>query len=95
MLAGVNDSASMQQSSLQLLDRQPFKVNLIPYNPTGMYDGSSRDRIARFKAILDCRTASLDGAADARARHRRGVRPAGGYRLTIVPGLLTQARVRA
>ena len=30
-----------------------FKVNLIPYNPTGMYDGSSREKIAEFKAVLD------------------------------------------
>jgi 23S rRNA (adenine2503-C2)-methyltransferase len=28
-------------------------VNLIPYNPTGMYDGSSRDAIASFKRVLD------------------------------------------
>ena len=28
-------------------------MNLIPYNPTGMYDGSSRDGIARFKNVLD------------------------------------------
>jgi 23S rRNA (adenine2503-C2)-methyltransferase len=28
-------------------------VNLIPYNPTGMYDGSSRAAIAAFKSVLD------------------------------------------
>jgi 23S rRNA (adenine2503-C2)-methyltransferase len=28
-------------------------VNLIPYNPTGMYDGSSRSSIAAFKMELD------------------------------------------
>ena len=28
-------------------------MNLIPYNPTGMYDGSSRDAIAAFKSVLD------------------------------------------
>jgi 23S rRNA (adenine2503-C2)-methyltransferase len=28
-------------------------VNLIPYNPTGMYDGSSRKAIDAFKAVLD------------------------------------------
>jgi adenine C2-methylase RlmN of 23S rRNA A2503 and tRNA A37 len=31
----------------------PFKVNLIPYNPTGLYDGSSRAAIDGFKAELD------------------------------------------
>jgi hypothetical protein len=29
-----------------------FKVNLIPYNPTGSYDGSSREAIAAFRAAL-------------------------------------------
>ena len=28
-------------------------MNLIPYNPTGMYEGSSRDAIAAFKSVLD------------------------------------------
>ena len=28
-------------------------MNLIPYNPTGMFEGSPRDRIAAFKAVLD------------------------------------------
>jgi 23S rRNA (adenine2503-C2)-methyltransferase len=28
-------------------------VNLIPYNPTGSYEGSSPARIAAFKAVLD------------------------------------------
>ena len=36
-----------------VLDPKVFKVNLIPYNPTGMYDGSSREAIAAFKAVLD------------------------------------------
>jgi 23S rRNA (adenine2503-C2)-methyltransferase len=53
MLDGVNDSVQHARELAELLDRQVFKVNLIPYNPTGMYDGSSRDRIAEFKAVLD------------------------------------------
>ena len=36
-----------------LLEPAAFKVNLIPYNPTGLYDGSSREAIAAFKAQLD------------------------------------------
>ena len=28
-------------------------MNLIPYNPTGMFDGSSREAIAQFKEVLD------------------------------------------
>ena len=53
MLAGVNDSRVQAQELAALLDPQVFKVNLIPYNPTGMYDGSSRGAIAEFKAVLD------------------------------------------
>jgi 23S rRNA (adenine2503-C2)-methyltransferase len=53
MLDGVNDSPGHAHELAELLDRKVFKVNLIPYNPTGMYDGSSRERIAAFKAVLD------------------------------------------
>ena len=53
MLAGVNDSQDQARELAKLLDPKYFKVNLIPYNPTGMYDGSSRDTVARFKAVLD------------------------------------------
>ena len=53
MLAGVNDSADHARALVSVLDRHLFKVNLIPYNPTGMFDGSSREAIAQFKEILD------------------------------------------
>jgi 23S rRNA (adenine2503-C2)-methyltransferase len=53
MLAGVNDSTADAQRLVELLDAGAFKVNLIPYNPTGMYDCSSRSAIAAFKAVLD------------------------------------------
>ena len=53
MLAGVNDSPDRAGELAALLDPKVFKVNLIPYNPTGMYDGSSRATIAAFKAVLD------------------------------------------
>ena len=53
MLAGVNDSPQQGRALAKLLGRDDFKVNLIPYNPTGMYDGSTRDRIAAFKAELE------------------------------------------
>ena len=36
----------------ELLDPRGYKVNLIPYNPTGAYDGSPPERIERFRAIL-------------------------------------------
>jgi 23S rRNA (adenine2503-C2)-methyltransferase len=53
MLSGVNDAPEQGRALASLLGREGFKVNLIPYNPTGMYDGSSRARIAAFKAQLD------------------------------------------
>ena len=53
LLAGVNDSPERARELAALLDPKVFKVNLIPYNPTGMYDGSSREAIAAFKSVLD------------------------------------------
>ena len=52
MLAGVNDSPAAASRLAEVLDRNVFKVNLIPYNPTGTFDGSSRDAIAAFKHVL-------------------------------------------
>jgi 23S rRNA (adenine2503-C2)-methyltransferase len=53
MLAGVNDSPGRARELAELLDPKVFKVNLIPYNPTGAYDGSSREAISAFKRVLD------------------------------------------
>jgi 23S rRNA (adenine2503-C2)-methyltransferase len=53
MLDGVNDSVKQAAALAELLGSDDFKVNLIPYNPTGAYKGSSRARIAAFKAVLD------------------------------------------
>jgi 23S rRNA (adenine2503-C2)-methyltransferase len=53
MLRGVNDRVEQARALAELLDPKVFKVNLIPYNPTGMYDGSSRKAIAAFKEVLD------------------------------------------
>jgi 23S rRNA (adenine2503-C2)-methyltransferase len=53
LLAGVNDSVAQAKALADLLDPKAFKVNLIPYNPTGAYEGSSRKAIAAFKAVLD------------------------------------------
>ncbi|HET7555708.1 MAG TPA: 23S rRNA (adenine(2503)-C(2))-methyltransferase RlmN [Gaiellaceae bacterium] len=53
MLAGVNDRVEQARQLVELLDRRAFKVNLIPYNPTGQFDGSSRRAIDAFKAVLD------------------------------------------
>jgi 23S rRNA (adenine2503-C2)-methyltransferase len=53
MLAGVNDRYEQALQLAQLLDPKVFKVNLIPYNPTGMYDGSSPEAIEAFRAVLE------------------------------------------
>ncbi len=54
MLAGVNDSFAQARSLAAVLDRRTFKVNLIPYNPTGSpYAGSSPKAIEAFRAELE------------------------------------------
>jgi 23S rRNA (adenine2503-C2)-methyltransferase len=53
MLACVNDSTADARALASVLDPRVFKVNLIPYNPTGSrFDGSSRETIERFKQVL-------------------------------------------
>jgi 23S rRNA (adenine2503-C2)-methyltransferase len=74
MLAGVNDAPEQGRALAQLLGRDRFKVNLIPYNPWaasvggkaagarpntpptaagGLFEGSSRERIAAFRHELE------------------------------------------
>jgi 23S rRNA (adenine2503-C2)-methyltransferase len=53
MLAGVNDRYEQAVALARVLDPKIFKVNLIPYNPTGSYDGSGPDAIDAFRAVLE------------------------------------------
>jgi 23S rRNA (adenine2503-C2)-methyltransferase len=54
MLAGVNDRYEQAVALAELLDPRVFKVNLIPYNPTGTgYDGSGREAIDAFRDALE------------------------------------------
>ena len=55
MLGGVNDRYEQAVALADVLEpRSAFKVNLIPYNPTGSgYSGSGRDAIAAFRAVLE------------------------------------------
>jgi 23S rRNA (adenine2503-C2)-methyltransferase len=54
MLAGVNDRYEQAQALAKLLDPRIYKVNLIPFNPTGSaYDGSTPEAIGIFKAVLE------------------------------------------
>jgi len=80
MLAGVNDRAEHARALVALLDPKLFKVNLIPYNPTGMYEGSSREQIAAFKHVLD------------RARLHATVRLTRGRDIAAACGQLAAAR---
>jgi 23S rRNA (adenine2503-C2)-methyltransferase len=52
MLAGINDRVEQAASLGRLLRGKSFKVNLIPYNPTGMYEGSSPRAIEAFRQVL-------------------------------------------
>ncbi len=56
MLAGINDSHAQAIQLAETLDPNVYKVNLIPYNPTGSrYEGSSPRAIEAFKAELERR----------------------------------------
>jgi 23S rRNA (adenine2503-C2)-methyltransferase len=82
MLAGVNDSVEQAQELARVLDASAFKVNLIPYNPTGRFDGSSRETIAAFKSVLD------------RARIPATVRLTRGREIAAACGQLAASRER-
>src|SRR5437763_1792464 len=54
MLAGVNDSVGQAKQLAGALYPRVYKVNLIPYNPTGAgFRGSSRKAIAAFRGELE------------------------------------------
>ena len=53
MLAGVNDRVEQARALAAILEPSIYKVNLIPYNPTGAFAGSSPKAIAAFKDVLD------------------------------------------
>jgi 23S rRNA (adenine2503-C2)-methyltransferase len=53
MLAGVNDRHEHALALAALLDQDAFKVNLIPFNPTGSgFEGSTPKAIEAFRATL-------------------------------------------
>jgi 23S rRNA (adenine2503-C2)-methyltransferase len=56
MLAGVNDGYVQAAQLASVLNPRVFKVNLIPFNPTGSaYEGSSPKAIGAFRAELERR----------------------------------------
>jgi 23S rRNA (adenine2503-C2)-methyltransferase len=52
MLAGVNDRPDQARALARLLNPKVFKLNLIPYNETGAFRGSSRTAIDSFRETL-------------------------------------------
>ncbi len=52
LLQGVNDRVEQARELAELLDPKAYKVNLIPYNPTGAFDGSTPKAIEAFRAVL-------------------------------------------
>ena len=77
MLGGVNDTVAQARQLAALLDRRVYKVNLIPYNPTG---GRLRGLLARGHRRLQGRPGGArlrgDRPPHPRPRHRRRLRPA-------------------
>ena len=56
MLSGVNDSVAQARQLADVLDPRIYKVNLIPYNPTGTdFVGSTPKAIAAFRQSLEQR----------------------------------------
>jgi len=53
MIKGVNDSDENALDLAKIMKRPLYLVNLIPYNPTGQFKASDRERIEKFKAILE------------------------------------------
>ncbi len=87
MLAGVNDSHAQASQLAEILDPGIFKVNLIPFNPTGsQFEGSSPKAIEAFKEELErhgltatvrlTRGAEIDAACGQLAARAAAQRPA-------------------
>ena len=66
LLAGINDTVGQARALAALLGPKAFKVNLIPYNPTGLFEGSSRGAITAFRNAL------VAGGVPATVRLTRG-----------------------
>ena len=76
LLAGVNDSPADARLLAKLLGRETYKVNLIPYNPTGRFDGSTgmafkRVRLRRWRRTARRSRGRRNGREPGRSRSRR------------------------
>ena len=79
MLDGVNDLPEHARQLAALLDPRVYKVNLIPYNPTGAYDGSLAGADRALPRDPRRERADRDRAPHPRPRHRGRLRAAGGH----------------
>ena len=66
MIAGENDSDEHAMELAKIMKRKLCVVNLISYNPTGVFKPSPQKRIERFKEILETRGVNVT------IRHRFG-----------------------
>ena len=53
MLKDINDSAKEAEALAKLMKKPLYFVNLISYNPTGVFQPSSPARIKKFREILE------------------------------------------
>ena len=53
MIKDVNDSENDAKLLAGLMTKPLYMVNLIPYNPTGRFQPSTEEKIAKFKKILE------------------------------------------
>jgi len=53
MIKGVNDSDKDALELAKLMKKPLYMLNLIPYNPTGRFQASGRERIEKFKKTLE------------------------------------------
>jgi len=53
MIKGENDSDKDAYELVKLMRKPLYLVNLIPYNPTGRFKPSTRERVEKFKKILE------------------------------------------
>lgn len=53
MMKNVNDQDEYALELAKIMNKPLYLVNLIPYNPTGRFQTSGRERIEKFKSILE------------------------------------------
>jgi 23S rRNA (adenine2503-C2)-methyltransferase len=53
MIDGVNDSVEKANELVKLMENKLYVVNLISYNPTGIFNPSRKERIKEFRSILE------------------------------------------